>query len=426
MARRTRTAKTRAQRIDMGYFKRPHPFRSWRRWLSIGVPAAAILWVGAMAAAGSRRAYSAGPVAQPHAVFEQKCERCHVAPARLFGSNVTDQACLTCHDAPAHANSRLAPPRCASCHVDHRGAVRLSAVADGSCAACHASAASMATATHPIERVGKFTDAHPEFALDRTAATDTAALKFNHAVHMKTDLRGPDGTVTLRCETCHQVQEPARMAAAGAGPAAGRMKPITFAANCASCHPLYFDPLIDDPAPHDRTSVVRAAVRRSLAEYIAANPQQVGRPDPVRGRIPINFPPPVMTTARTAAEWIEARTAVAERLLWGKTCAECHVVEPAAARGEPPTTAPTAIKAVWMPRATFDHRPHQLTACATCHAARDSRLTTDVLMPSIATCRQCHKPDRGAESRCFECHRYHDWTQAKPAHAGLDVRQIIN
>ena len=38
----------------------------------------------------------------------------------------------------------------------------------------------------------------------------------------------------------------------------------------------------------------------------AANPQQIGRPDPVRGRIPINFPPPVVTTARNAAEWIEA------------------------------------------------------------------------------------------------------------------------
>ncbi len=55
MARRTRTAKTRAQRIDMEYFKRPHAFRRWRVWLSIAAPAVAVLWLSGMAAAGPPR-----------------------------------------------------------------------------------------------------------------------------------------------------------------------------------------------------------------------------------------------------------------------------------------------------------------------------------------------------------------------------------
>jgi len=50
----------------------------------------------------------------------------------------------------------------------------------------------------------------------------------------------------------------------------------------------------------------------------------------------------------------------------------------------------------------------------------------DVLMPSIATCQQCHKPGRGAESRCFECHEYHDWAAAKPVSPNFRVNQLVN
>ena len=42
MARRVRTAKSLAQRIlDLEYFKKPHPLRQWRGWLSLMLPAAA-------------------------------------------------------------------------------------------------------------------------------------------------------------------------------------------------------------------------------------------------------------------------------------------------------------------------------------------------------------------------------------------------
>ena len=40
MAGAERTTKKRAQRIDLNYFKRPHPFRRWRFWLSVAVPLA--------------------------------------------------------------------------------------------------------------------------------------------------------------------------------------------------------------------------------------------------------------------------------------------------------------------------------------------------------------------------------------------------
>ena len=115
---------------------------------------------------------------------------------------------------------------------------------------------------------------------------------------------------------------------------------------------------------------------------------------------------------------------MAERLLWSKTCAECHTIEsPTSAL---PRVVPTNVAKRWMPHARFDHRTHQLATCTSCHAASASRDTSDVLMPSIATCQQCHKSSSGAEARCFECHAYHDWTKARPPAAAFDLRQLTN
>lgn len=208
----------------------------------------------------------------------------------------------------------------------------------------------------------------------------------------------------------------------GEGGPTDNMAAVTYAKDCASCHPLFFDPLIDAVAPHDTPESVHAMVTQSLRQFIAKSPAQIGRPDPVRGRIPVNFPEQ-MRPVRNATEWIEARTANVERLLWSKTCAECHTIE---ARTPLPRIVPTNVPAGWMPHARFDHAAHQMTSCTSCHAAATSRLTSDVLMPSIATCQQCHKPSRGAESRCFECHEYHDWKNAKAVKPGFDLHQLVN
>jgi len=44
------TAKTRAKRIELHYWKRLFPFRRWKLILSIAVPAVAALWLIALAA----------------------------------------------------------------------------------------------------------------------------------------------------------------------------------------------------------------------------------------------------------------------------------------------------------------------------------------------------------------------------------------
>ena len=42
---RTRTTKKLAQRIDLNYFKRPTPLKRAKFWLSVAVPALALVWI---------------------------------------------------------------------------------------------------------------------------------------------------------------------------------------------------------------------------------------------------------------------------------------------------------------------------------------------------------------------------------------------
>lgn len=83
-----------------------------------------------------------------------------------------------------------------------------------------------------------------------------------------------------------------------------------------------------------------------------------------------------------------------------------------------PAIVKTAIPARWLPHSRFDHRAHRAVACADCHTgALKSAATEDVLLPSIAVCRQCHQDSAGARAACVECHLYHDKTKE-----GLTVR----
>jgi len=431
---RIRTAKQRAQRIDLYYFTHARGARRVRILLSAALPAAALLWIGGMAAAGSRKPYSAGPVSSAHAFAEAKCEVCHRSAAahtdqrgmaadhaahtdqtgmaadhaehrdERFRRHTSDNACLTCHDAPPHAANQTPPPSCAACHRDHRGRVQLAKTDDGFCVECHGELKTAHGDPRIAKAVRTFPSGHPEFAAVRAGAPpDPGQLRFNHAVHLKDDLRGPGGPEKLECSECHRPDVVRTAARAKKPVATGLMAPFTYQQQCARCHPLFFDERIEQPAPHATPERVRAFVRQSLASYIAQHPQDISKPDSAVRRVPLNFPRPAEPPARTAAEWVDRRAAVDERVLWNKTCAECHAGLPG--------YAPTQTPRQWMPRATFDHTPHAVVNCESCHAARGSTKTSDVLLPGRAACAACHAPSKGAESRCFECHRYHDWTK---------------
>ena len=428
---RVRTAKTLARRIDLYYFKRAHGMRRWRILLSMALPVAALLWVTAFAAAGSRAPYSAGPVSSAHAFAEMRCEVCHTggadprkAEARPFRAHTTDTACMTCHDAPKHAVNMTPEPACATCHQEHKGRVQIAKTDNAFCVDCHTDLKTTQGSPTIATNVGGFPSGHPEFKVVAAGAQDPGRLRFNHAVHMKDALRGPTGPQKLECGTCHKPE--LATSASGAkprGPATtGLMAPITYAENCASCHPLFFDERIEQAAPHAEPASVRAFVQQALIGYIRENPGDISKPDADFRRMPLNFPRPVEPPARNAQEWVARRAVADERILWNKVCAECHERETPDTPGAVPSYAKSNITKQWMPRAAFDHTPHLMATCSTCHLAEASTKTSDVLMPTQAVCASCHAPSRGgqqpaagrAESRCFECHRYHDWTKSRP------------
>jgi hypothetical protein len=176
--------------------------------------------------------------------------------------------------------------------------------------------------------------------------------------------------------------------------------------------------------PHDKPEVIHPFVIAKLQAYIASHPTELRVPRDPNRDLP-EKPIPADYRLLTPAQWVAERVAEDEQLLWRKTCKECHTLT-FDTGATLPKVAPSNITSRYMPHGNFDHSQHGLVDCTTCHAAAtNSQLSTDVLLPGIATCRACHHSGtEAAESRCFECHTYHDPSQRKPAHSNLSLAEL--
>jgi hypothetical protein len=446
---RTRTTKKLAQRIDLDYFKRPSPLHRWRFMLSVAAVALALLWIAWHALRGDRRVYSAGALSAAHAVLTERCSACHVSSLGFFNEKVTDQKCLACHDGPVHQSRQVFTPSCASCHADHRGSIRLAATGDANCTQCHANLTARGNSTQFVRNVASFENNHPEFAALRPERRDPGTIQLNHYLHLQPNLLGPNGSrVQMACADCHRSApdaaspwpygdsksktEISKDLSAGisknepsiAAPSRAYMAPATYAQTCAACHSLQFDKRLAEAVPHDKPEVIHPFVVAKLQDYIAAHPADLRVPrDPSRD-LP-EKPIPTDFRLLTPPQWVAERATEDEQLLWRKTCKQCHTLlvgEGAAL----PKIAPSNITARYMPHANFDHSQHGLVDCASCHAAATtSQQSSDVLLPGIATCRSCHHSGaEAAESRCFECHTYHDPSQRKSAHSNFSMADL--
>lgn len=440
MLRRTRTTKTLAKRIDLQYFARSHPFRRWRFWLSVAVPVIALGWFITQRAQGGQKIYSSGQLSRAHAVFTQQCALCHAVTAGAFTAHVTDKACLTCHDAPVHHASQMFTPECATCHVEHKGAMLLQATSDTACSQCHSDLRTRDGQPHYVASITSFEKKHPEFAALRSGKVDSGGVRLSHYVHLQPNLMGPNNTrVQMTCEDCHRLASagPSPYAAAEMHPAAATDAAVNrppakaympmpeFAKHCDACHTLQFDKRFgNEQVPHDKPEVVHTYLLKKFGEYIAAHPDAVYEVNPPERQIPERVRVP--RVARSTAEWVQFRTDDAEWLLYAKTCKQCHTLQRTS--NSLPEVAKSNITARWLSHAEFDHHAHRMMSCTSCHArTHDSRETSDVLLPGIQTCQQCHredKPKEAAEGRCFECHQYHDWTKAKPTKGEFTIQQL--
>jgi hypothetical protein len=457
MAGRKRTAKSLGQRHDFHYFQRWGRWRVLRAFLMTALPAIAGLWLLGYAIHRDAEPYSSGPLSSVHSFTGTKCNTCHAPLVKAgfveagFRRHVRDEACLSCHQAPAHqAALETFTPTCGSCHTEHIGSQHLRQTADESCVQCHGDLKVRSGSPHYQTAIYNFDSQHPEFAPLRDGFRDPGTIKLNHKVHMRAGLLGPDSKpVQLRCQDCHRTpaeqSEPwkygqARVVQAAlhsddphtpttpdepVRPGAGRayMVAPTYASACQNCHSLQFDSHFSEPVPHDKPQVVHEFIVKKLTEYIRQHPEALHEsPRPLRimfgGKVerePLNG-----RVARNPEEWVKFRTEDAENLLWHKTCQQCHTLNYNQV-GEQgltglPEVAPSKITPVWLPNSVFSHYAHASVECKSCHTKSiNSEETSDVLIPSITTCRECHNGEPTkigqAQNGCFLCHQYHNWKQ---------------
>jgi hypothetical protein len=351
-----------------------------------------------------------------------------------------DESCITCHRESAFHQPNVArPTSCSTCHLEHQGAGAMPAVAVERCADCHGDATQMAAsakkgrdipASHfakaampgvilfPRERpkdgftqvVHAFAKDHPEFRVNRPESHDGNKLAFNHAVHLTGDVPLLNGK-PLDCASCHQ-----------ADTSGAFMQRVTFEQNCRSCHSLQFDER--NPGmqlPHGDPVYVRAYLRSLSVQYGDYASARLG----ITGRAEIQkFVDQQMRSLRkntATGELLEEQVffsdakqgpaaAIAGLDRQGRAkyagCAYCHEVKP---RGTAvPEITPPVIPDRWMPHAQFSHAKHNQVHCASCHNAAESRLTSDIIMPTRQSCVECHGPKGSVNSTCTECHSYHN------------------
>ena len=378
-------------------------------------------------------AWNSGEISNPHKNFAADCRQCHERPFVM----VRDSSCLTCHsEVKHHADpkvvkvSTLDESRCASCHKEHNGAHGAILHAESLCTDCHTDLKRQAPETQ-LANVGAFGRAHPGFRVtvvdDPSARTvkrvavgekpqDNPRFNFSHERHMKeTDSQGrkwPAASMAnnrgpMQCVECHKTE-----------PGGGYMVPITYAANCASCHDQYlrFDPAAagkDRFVPHAQPLLAQRFIEDYYNAFALQWEPVPGNPKEFRRRPGTPLSPEERMNALALAK---ERTEEAKRLVFdtrGAGCQNCHVVT--STKSADGTVqydiARPLLLASFMPKAKFSHAKHSTEACARCHdGVENSIKSSDVLLPAIESCQTCHGGENAGgkvQSTCISCHEFH-------------------
>ena len=393
--------------------------------------------------------WSSGDLSLAHHDLEDNCEACHATP---FVS-VQDATCLTCHEelgehaekprlmegmapipageawqwAVAQTLGKEGPGSCTSCHLEHEGKVRQQAATQQFCADCHEELDARLTDVafgnasdfglkHPQFRPSFYTaygqDEPVRISLDERIE-EKSGLIFPHDVHMddqggvaRMAISLPDYDGPLECSNCHELTED-RIG----------FKPVEMEPSCESCHSLVsgrdatgftslrhgdVDDLMEDLANMGKEPKRAVVTGRS-------------RPGPFAkgGTYAINF-------GRPTASLI----AINRALLPDGTCGDCHIPTRTNGRAD---LIPVNLPDRFLQHGFFSHEAHEEEECTDCHAATTSKAATDLLLPDLASCQDCHigevlsapgmkvtVKDDEVPSSCAMCHGYHTPTAPWP------------
>lgn len=395
--------------------------------------------------------WSSGSLSLGHKSLKDDCQACHVD---AFVS-VRDNSCMTCHDDDAHDHAekpRLADARgqpegfaafttavskafnkpqgsCVECHTEHEGAGAMKPAAQRFCAECHDGLDTRLTDTKLLN-AADFGSSHPQFrpavlinaiegndpskaprqriSLDRKPMENNG-LKFPHDLHL--DRTGGVAQMgrrlsarfgfgdSLACADCHTPDSNGV-----------RFEPVDMEEDCAMCHSLSFDEINGTfrQLPHGKPDLVKADLRAYFRSTGPNRPLNLGSLSRQR--------PGIVNRQRTAADYARAvrfrptRADQAIRAVFseGGACYDCHGVN--ALGGLNYAIDPVTQTDRYMQKGWFSHDAHDEEDCTDCHKADSSKKATDLLLPGIATCRECHggeASDTDVPSTCALCHDYH-------------------
>jgi len=402
---------------------------------------------GAVGYSPMEAAWLSGPMSRAHSGLAEDCGACHVRPFEM----TTNESCLSCHaevaqhgDVADHPVLALDNFRCAACHKEHVGGDAPIERASTVCTDCHLNLESVSPET-TLLNVGDFGVAHPQFRptlvtgvekvddelvpvtvrapLDaQFPLKEVSGLKFPHNVHLNKDgVRGlgraSDKTWDMGCESCHVAEADGSL-----------MRPIEMERDCGYCHELTFKPDNIDilrELPHAKPAQVAEIIHDYYSARVLEGGVTVpGAPEGARRR------PGTTLSDEDRAQSLEWASQQAENELKGimetRLCGDCHIAE---AEAEPDARGRTVwnvqgalLQRHWMPKSVFEHGPHFAMDCVSCHEATKSTESSDVLMPRIEICQDCHLGEQAGEasasSECLACHGFHieDYGPMSPAH----------
>lgn len=365
------------------------------------------------------------------------------------------------------------PLGCVSCHTEHEGAVVTQHPAtEQFCSDCHDELDTRLTKVD-FGNAADFGEKHPEFRpriftaqfadspervllpSDKARPVEESGLKFTHYDHMKDEGGVARMAVSLNrygepleCHDCHvewtaeerdelasggltdeQVEgfgaidwsDDDRKRLRGSGFSASRIqnlgdfKPVVMEDACESCHSLVVDEIAGGRfrnLTHGNVDELMAQLAsldrgpRSAVTSGRGRPGQFGR----GGRYYSNF-------GRPMAGYLAINRAFDSK----GVCGECHI--PTTTNGRADLT-PVNLPQRFLMKGYFDHQAHEENAagepveCASCHFDAEQGLersnkATDLLIPNLASCRDCHQGETAAEtveitpSGCAMCHGYH-------------------
>jgi hypothetical protein len=317
--------------------------------------------------------------------------------------------------------------RCVECHTEHQGATVMPVTDEHSCTNCHKGMSSRLADTKLADASDFGTD-HPQFmptvriieangmpatrrvSLNANPQEDNG-LKFPHNIHLSATngvaqmakMLGEEGYgKPLECANCH------RRDATGSSFVA-----VDMERDCAACHTLDFDQVGGTVRTlrHGEPAQVVADIRAFYSaggQYRGAAVQGMARRRPgafADRAVAVDFARGQVARGGTAESTIRAVFSK------GGACFDCHIITPTGDSRVPFAVAPVVTPKRYMTKGWFDHAAHDTESCASCHNVKASTKASDVNLPKIARCQECHggqDAHKQVPSACAMCHDYHN------------------